>query len=222
MGGGSTWDHSAVYGQNLAAIVPVCGGTMPIIAVVRNIAAKNLPAWTISSTKHKIVHIWWATSWNNWIKLYNPDNANNVKLTIYTSGESHNAAWLRPFNPSSRVEGSMCMNGCCDTEVVAAPVPPSTSTSNKPPIANAGKDIIIHKFWNFNPLLNGTLSKDPDGWLSYVTWTKISGPASYSFANRGPATRVSRLKQGVYIFRFKVTDNRGAKSADDVRITVLP
>jgi predicted peptidase len=105
MGGGSTWDYSAVYGQNLAAIVPVCGGTMPTIALARNIAAKNLPAWTISSTKDKIVHIWWATSWINWIKLYNPDNADNVKLTTYTSGESHNATWLRAFNPSSRLDG---------------------------------------------------------------------------------------------------------------------
>src|SRR5688500_7532547 len=43
MGGGSTWDFAAVYGQNAAAIVPICGGTRPTTTLAAKIASKNLP-----------------------------------------------------------------------------------------------------------------------------------------------------------------------------------
>ncbi len=59
MGGGSTWDWSSVYGQNAAAIVPVCGGTKPSTTMAANIARKNLPIWGLYSTADKVVPVQW-------------------------------------------------------------------------------------------------------------------------------------------------------------------
>ncbi len=41
MGGGSTFDYSVVYGQNVAAIVPVCAGTKPTTTMAQNLAVKK-------------------------------------------------------------------------------------------------------------------------------------------------------------------------------------
>jgi hypothetical protein len=98
---------------------------------------------------------------------------------------------------------------------------PTPTTGNRAPIASAGSDQTIPRSWNYSPLLNATLSKDPDGWLKSIKWTKISGPASFSFQNYYAAqTKVYKLAAGSYIFRVTVTDNKGATAYDDVRITI--
>jgi predicted peptidase len=104
MGGGSTWDYSAVYGQVAAAIVPVCGGTKPTSALAANIASKDLPVWTLHSTADAAVPVKWAEDWINWIDRDNPSIAANTKLTVWNS-LSHNSTWAKAFNPSTRIDG---------------------------------------------------------------------------------------------------------------------
>ncbi len=104
MGGGSTWDYSAVYGQNAAAIVPVCGGTAPTTALATAIGKKNLPIWGIYSYKDAVVPAAWGTTWFNLIDQYNPAYASKTKLTIYSDAD-HNSTWGRAFNPTSKVDG---------------------------------------------------------------------------------------------------------------------
>lgn len=246
MGGGSTWDYSAVYGQNVAAAVPVCGGTAPTQALARAIASKNLPVWTISSTNDKVVPISWATNWINWIKASNPANAGNVKLTTYTSGESHNTTWYKAFMATTKMDGLNIYEWMLKYRRTGAGVPtpaptpgggtttppvtkPPTTTPPPPPpatgtvIANAGGDATIHLFWHFSPLLNATLSKAPGGWLVGGTWTKIGGPAGYKIVNPNALnTRVSFTQTGTYTFRITVKSNKGLTAYDDKVITVLP
>ena len=219
MGGGSTWDYSAVYGQNVAAAVPVCGGSAPTQSLAASIASKNLPIWTISSTADSRVPISWATDWVAWIKADNLSNAANVNITTYTSGESHNNTWFKAFNPQTKVNGMNVYEWMLRYTRGGSQAPPP---ANQPPVANAGSNTTIHLSWNFNPLLNGSLSKDPDGWVKSTVWSKVSGPNSYAFANSGAVTRVLNLVQGVYVFRCTVTDNLGATGTADVTITVLP
>ena len=83
MGGGSTWDFSAVYGQNAAAIVPVCGGTKPTTTLASKVASKNLPIWTISSIADKVVPIQWARDWISWIDARNTTYASKTKLSLF-------------------------------------------------------------------------------------------------------------------------------------------
>ncbi|MBO9573035.1 MAG: dienelactone hydrolase family protein, partial [Chitinophagaceae bacterium] len=229
MGGGSTWDWSAVYGQNAAAIVPVCGGTAPTDALCKSIASKNLPIWGIYSYKDAVVPASWGTTFFNTIDKYNTSYAGVTKLTIYSDAD-HNTTWGRAFDPVSRVDGYniyewmlLYKRGSTATPPPTTTTPPPTSptTGNTAPIATAGPDQTIPASWNWFPTLNANASKDPDGYVAKFAWSVVSGPSAVTLAtpNTG-ATQVTGWKTGTYVFRVAVTDNKGAVSYDDVAITI--
>ena len=96
---------------------------------------------------------------------------------------------------------------------------PTTTSVNKAPTANAGEDHSITLPVN-SVQLSGSGS-DADGTIVSYSWTKVAGPASYSFGNSSSAvTKVSDLAQGVYKFQMEVTDDKGARGKDTVQITV--
>jgi hypothetical protein len=79
-------------------------------------------------------------------------------------------------------------------------------TTNRPPVANAGKDTIILLPVN-SIKLDGVVSADPDNNITSYLWTNISGPASPDIASTSAVqTQVTNLVQGVYQFELKVTD----------------
>jgi hypothetical protein len=92
--------------------------------------------------------------------------------------------------------------------------------TNKPPVANAGKDTIIVLPLD-SVLLNATSSKDPDGTIKAYLWSRISGPASSLIIDSSSAkTIVKKLTNGIYRFQLKTTDNKGLAAMDTVMITV--
>lgn len=220
MGGGSTWDWSAVYGQNAAAIVPVCGGTRPTTTLSQKIASKNLPIWGLYSSADNLVPAQWGRDFFSWIDKYNTSYASKTKLTIWTDA-SHNTTWARAFNPTTKIDGYniyqwllLFKRGTSG----AAPAPPVSG--NKAPVATAGNDISIPSSWKFFPVLNGNGSKDPDGWITKYKWTKISGPACTITPIQTGRSRVTGWTTGTYVFRITVTDNKGATAYDDIKITI--
>jgi poly(3-hydroxybutyrate) depolymerase len=104
MGGGCTFDWSAVYGQLAAAIVPVCAGTKPTVEMCTKIASKKLPMWGLYSTKDELVPVQWGKDFFSWIDAANPGGAAQTKLTIWTDA-THVQTWARAFNPALRVDG---------------------------------------------------------------------------------------------------------------------
>lgn len=91
---------------------------------------------------------------------------------------------------------------------------------NKPPVANAGPDLIV-VLPTDQVILDGTASSDPDGTINAYQWTKIAGPATFAIDHPNSArTTVRTLVQGVYKFQLQVTDNRGSNTKDTVQITV--
>lgn len=92
---------------------------------------------------------------------------------------------------------------------------------NVPPVVSAGADQTI-TLPASTVQLNGTAS-DADGSVVSVSWTKISGPGSYSIASPASLqTTAAQLVQGVYAFELKVQDNDGAIAKDTVLVTVNP
>jgi hypothetical protein len=235
MGGGSTWDWSVVYGQNAAAIGPVCAGTKPTTTLAANVASKNLAIWSLNSSSDQVVPIQWGKDWISWIDARNTAMAPQTKLTIW-SGLSHNGTWGKAFNPVTKVDGYNLYEWLLlhkrtstgsTTPVPTSPTPtePTTPTSptsgNIAPKANAGADQSIPVSWNYFPFLNATPSTDQDGWIVSYKWTKISGPSSYSFSSPNTAqTKANGLVAGTYVFRVTVTDNKGATAYDDVTVTM--
>jgi dienelactone hydrolase len=224
MGGGSTWDWSAIYGQNAAAIVPVCGGTRPTTTMASQIASKNLPIWGLYSTADRVVPAQWGRDFFSWIDARNSTYASRTKLTMWTDA-SHNTTWARAFNPSTKVGGYNIYQWMLLHKRGSAPAPapapaPSTST-NKLPIARGGSDRTIYLSQGINRVtLDGTSSYDPDGKIVSYTWTKISGPYAYMMRFATGKYYAARLVAGRYVFRLTVTDSKGAKAYDDVVVNV--
>jgi acetyl esterase/lipase len=235
MGGGVTWDWSAVYGQYAAAIVPVCGGTMPTQTLTAKIASKNLPIWGLYSTSDQVVPVQWGRNFFSWIDAKNPGYAPRTKLTIW-SGLSHNSTWGKAFNPTTRVDGFniyewMLLNKkgsapassstSSTPSTSPAPAPTPSTTTNKVPVAKAGSDRTIYLSSGINRVtLDGVGSYDSDGSIVSYTWTKVSGP--YSTMMRYTTTKeyAAHLVRGSYIFKLTVKDNKGATSSDNVSVFV--
>jgi hypothetical protein len=71
--------------------------------------------------------------------------------------------------------------------------------------------------------LNSNGGVDSDGTIADITWTKTSGPSTYTIDNDDIADPVlTNLVEGVYIFTCTVTDDDGGTGFDQVQITVNP
>ena len=233
MGGGSTWDWAVVYGQNAAAIGPICAGTKPTTTLAANVASKNLAIWSMNSSADAVVPIQWGKDWINWIDARNTAMAPQTKLTIW-DGLSHNGTWGKAFNPVTKVDGYnlyewLLLHIRSGATSISSPTPTSptpttttptpTTSGNLAPVANAGADQSIPISWNYFPFLNATPSTDGDGWIVSWKWTKISGPSQYSFSSPNSAqTKANGLVAGTYVFRITVTDNKGGTDYDDVQV----
>lgn len=150
-----------------------------------------------------------------WTKLSGPakgtlsnSNTQNLKITGLTSTGAYKYQLKVVDN---RAEWSY------DTVVVT--VVKGEASPNDEPVAKAGRDQTIDLPAQLT--LDGSESDDPDGTITEYVWSKIDGPANYKFENESDvSTKVSELVSGVYKFRLKVTDNRGATATDEVTITV--
>ena len=223
MGGGSTWDYSAVYGQNAAAIVPVAAGTKPTTTMAANIAKKNLPIWGLYSSADQVVPVQWGRDFFSWIDARNSAYASRTKLTIWTD-VSHNSTWARAFNPKTKVDGYNIYQWMLlykrGTSTYVPPPPtssPAPSGTNKAPVARAGSDQTIYLSEGINRVtLDGTSSSDADGSISKYVWTRVSGPTDGDLFVFGTGkTYATHLIRGTYVFRLTVTDNKGATAYDD-------
>jgi predicted esterase len=96
-----------------------------------------------------------------------------------------------------------------------------TATTNVAPVAKAGTDANVTLPTN-TVTLNGSSSTDQDGTIASYLWTKVSGPAATIANTAGASTAVNGLVQGTYVFKLKVTDNKGATGEDQVTIVVNP
>jgi hypothetical protein len=90
---------------------------------------------------------------------------------------------------------------------------------NQLPVANAGKDVVLTLPTN-TVTMNGS-GIDRDGKIITYTWTKISGPRTYTIKNTNVVKPIfSNLVKGTYVFQLTVTDNKGGTATDNVTVTV--
>ncbi len=94
------------------------------------------------------------------------------------------------------------------------------SGGNTLPNVNAGNDQSIRLPATLT--LSGTAS-DPDGTISSLLWTQVSGPNTATITSPTIATTtVTNIVTGTYVFRLQAIDNSGGISTDDIQVTVLP
>jgi hypothetical protein len=93
-------------------------------------------------------------------------------------------------------------------------------SSNQPPVANAGSNQVIVLPVS-STKLDATRSSDPDGTIVSFNWTKIDGPSAITITNVNTSTPIiDGLIEGQYTFELTVTDNRGASTKAQVKVTV--
>lgn len=91
--------------------------------------------------------------------------------------------------------------------------------TNKPPVANAGKDISVSlpQTW---VLLNGSQSND-DNKITAWKWEQLRGPSKVVFsASNSSCTNVTDLTKGEYEIQLTVTDDNQNNATDSVVVTV--
>ena len=94
------------------------------------------------------------------------------------------------------------------------------SSTNQPPVANAGADQTIVLPVN-SIELDGSASSDPDNNISSYAWTNISGPGPNTIVSISSVkTEVTGLVAGTYLFELRVTDAEGLFSLDTMQVIV--
>ena len=94
------------------------------------------------------------------------------------------------------------------------------AASNQAPVANAGTSLVIVQPAD-QATLNGSASSDADGSIVSYEWSQVSGPSNAYLADANKAiASASRFDVGVYTFRLKVTDDKGATASATMTVTV--
>jgi hypothetical protein len=107
--------------------------------------------------------------------------------------------------------------GLTDTDDITITI---GSGGNISPTAAAGSDQVIH-LPTSQVTVNASSSLDPDGTIADYTWSKVSGPSTFTITDDDAAiTTITGLVQGTYVFRVTVTDDDAATAMDDVQIKV--
>ncbi|MEP6748243.1 MAG: PKD domain-containing protein, partial [Bacteroidota bacterium] len=172
--------------------------TLPTNSTTLNGAGSNDPDGTISTYA--------------WTKTSGPSTYNIANAGAATTTLSNLTQGVYVFKLTVTDNAGATASSAVTITVNAA--------TNQAPVANAGGNVSIALPTNSTPL-DGTGSSDPDGTISTYSWSKTSGPASYSIASAGAATTVvSNLVQGTYVFTLVVTDNSGATASSAVTVVV--
>ena len=212
MGGGVCWTFgaNATYNKKIAAIVPVCGAASPSTTKAYAIADGTVKAWGTHNRYDGTVSSSYTKNWIAYMKARNSSNA--AKATLFDAS-GHNA-WSKTYSPSFKENNMNVYEWMLQYSRGA-----STATTNAIPVANAGSDKTITLPTNYATLSgSGT---DANGSISKYSWTKVSGPSTYTFSSTSTASpKVSALVAGTYVFRLTVTDNAGATDTDDVTVIV--
>ncbi|KKT18850.1 MAG: Cell wall/surface repeat protein, partial [Candidatus Nomurabacteria bacterium GW2011_GWB1_43_7] len=91
---------------------------------------------------------------------------------------------------------------------------------NAAPTANAGVDKSI-TLPTSSVSVTGTAT-DSDGTIASTSWSKVSGPSTYSISSPSSlTTNITGLTTaGTYVFRLTATDNGGLTDTDDMQVVV--
>ncbi|KAM9316689.1 low-density lipoprotein receptor-related protein 11 [Gastrophryne carolinensis] len=93
--------------------------------------------------------------------------------------------------------------------------------SDKPPISNAGEDVVLQLPVDW-VILDGRESTDDHAIVRYE-WALLRGDPLVEMKYPQPGTlKLLHLQEGVYTLQLTVTDTSGQKSSDNVSVSVIP
>ncbi len=152
----------------------------------------------------------------SWISISGPQKAQIYELTpgkAQTTGLTAPGEYVYAVKVvDDRAEWSL--------DTVSVTLTSATTPINIAPVAAAGNDVSLI-LPGAAPLLNSAGSRDADGQVSAYKWSQIYGPSPAVLADPyASASEVQQLQAGTYYFRLQVMDDKGAITADTMRIFV--
>jgi hypothetical protein len=95
-------------------------------------------------------------------------------------------------------------------------------TTNLAPVVSAGSDqtVALRSGTSATHTVVSGSTRDPDGTIKSVAWTKKSGPAAFMTGTKTPTLVVSELAAGTYVFAMSATDSKNITSSDEVKVVV--
>jgi poly(3-hydroxybutyrate) depolymerase len=207
LGGGGTWTTACANPGVFAAIAPVCGSNN-VLSKACGLAGEGVATWAFHGDHDTVVGYHVTTSMVSAINGCTPKPSPLAKLTIYPGGT--HIIWDKAYKETNVLDWLLTFtNG---TTSKPSPI-------NQAPLANAGGDQTKTLPTN-TAALNGSGS-DADGNITSYAWSKVSGPNTPVLTHPTSASAtVSSLVEGSYVFRLTVTDNKGVRATDDIKITV--
>ena len=101
LGGGATWNFAARYGENVAAVVPICGSSTATLKNTKEITAKKIAVWAFHNEDDQTVSVQKTKDFVTLINSYNPNP--KARMTLWPTG-GHDA-WTKATNPSYKENG---------------------------------------------------------------------------------------------------------------------
>lgn len=103
------------------------------------------------------------------------------------------------------------------SSVAPSPTPISVLNGNKPPVAEAGKDITVQP--DALVVLDGRGSSDPERDTLTYEWRQLAGPAAELLSVRASTPSfTANSADEAYVFMLTVKDSRGASAVDTVTV----
>ena len=204
LGGFGTWTTLGAYPEVFAAALPICAGGNALSKACA-IAAQNVPVWGFHGDKDNIVSHMVTVNMVNAINACTPKPNPLAKTTIF-AGMNH-IIWDKVYKETNALSWMLSYtNG-------------STTTTNQAPAVSAGSDVVAY-LPTTTAICNGSAS-DSDGSVTALAWSQVSGPSTATLENKTTKSlKATNLKAGTYTFRLKATDDKGAYSNDDVKVTI--
>ncbi|RYY52625.1 MAG: hypothetical protein EOO05_21755, partial [Chitinophagaceae bacterium] len=197
LGGGVVWNLAAAFPSKVAAIVPVCGASSPTPANGERIANAKIGVWAFHNQTDPTVPV---KRTNDWIAAINAANPQVVPKKTIWAGGGHDA-WSKAYDPSYREDGKNMYEYMLQYSKGSVP---SAPPPNVAPTVSAGSDRAVTM--PFGLLQLSASASDPDGTIASTTWTKVSGPTTFTFNALNILNPIiTLLVQGSYTFRVTVT-----------------
>lgn len=157
-----------------------------------------------------VASTWYTIADWKWSQISGPSSA-----TLSQGKDTSEVSGLVAGNYRFRVQ-MIDNNGATISREFAAVV----AIPNQGPVANiAAVDPITLPTSSI--VLDGSLSKDPDGSIAAYAWIQLSGPAPAELHDPTSAQcPINNLVAGEYVFQLVVTDDKGATATETVSVLV--
>ena len=216
LGGLGVWRTAGDYPEIFAAIAPICPGGNAL-SKANELAGRNVAAWGFHGSNDYIVHYSVTTkmidAMNRAPKKPNP----LAKATIFP-GMGH-IIWDKAYKESNVLSWMLSFRkGSSPPRDQGDEDKPDDESSNKSPIVKAGGDRTLTL--PANSVYVQASANDPDGKISSLKWTKVSGGTASLSGTSSSKLHAYNLKEGTYVFMITAKDDDGAVKTDELKVIV--